>query len=99
MKSNASATSTSSISVSKLIRGVPAFLSTRNARSRVLEHDALDDVGYVLAAVGHGLEVLVDRAQLDQLPHVGLLAEQARDGRPHHVIGVGLEAVDVRAYQ
>ena len=33
--------------------------------SRILDHNTLDDVGDVFASVGHRLEVLVNRAQLD----------------------------------
>ena len=35
-------------------------------------HHAFDDVGHVLAAVGGGLEQLVDGLQLDELPDIGL---------------------------
>src|SRR5688572_24231661 len=80
MKSKASATNTRMMSVSELMGGETRY-QPRAARSRVLEHDALDDVRDILAAVGDRLEVLVDRAQLDQLAHVGLVAEQARDRR------------------
>ena len=35
--------------------------------SSVLDHDALHDIGHVLAVVGHRLQVFVDGAKLDQL--------------------------------
>src|SRR6185503_12109804 len=63
MKSNASASSTSSTSVMekwlKSMRGCPT-------PSGVFEHDAFDDVGHVLALVSRGLERLVDGLQLDE---------------------------------
>src|SRR5581483_1109225 len=65
--------------------------------SGVLEHDAFDDVGHVLAAVGHGLEVLVDLLELDQLARVGLGMEELRETRAQHLVGLGLEPVDLAA--
>jgi hypothetical protein len=50
------------------------------ASSGVLEDDALDDVGDVLALVGDGLQQLVDGLELDHLAHVRLLAEQLAHG-------------------
>src|SRR5664280_779192 len=67
------------------------------ARSRVLEDDALDEVGDILAAVGDRFEQLVDRLQLDQLAHILFFAEQARHRRAHDAVGVGLEAIDLLA--
>src|SRR3954469_6979488 len=65
--------------------------------SGVLEHDAFDDVGDVLAAVGHRLEVFVDLLQLDQLARVGLVVEELGEARAQHLVGLGLEAVDLAA--
>src|SRR5690242_7560748 len=65
--------------------------------SGVLEHDAFDDVRDVLAAVGHGLEVLVDLLQLDQLARIGLVVEELRQPGAQHLVGLGLEPVDVAA--
>src|SRR5687767_13108038 len=70
MKSNATASTTSSATTPKeisvaLIAG-PARPPAAG-RSRILEDDALDQVGDVLAAVGDRLEQLVDRLQLDHL--------------------------------
>src|SRR4026209_2939929 len=75
MKSKASASSTSSI---KVVETCPRSMRPW-AGSGVLEHDALDDVRDVLALVGGRLERLVDGLELDDLAHVGLLAEQPRD--------------------
>src|SRR6187402_3092667 len=99
MKSNATASTTSSATTPKeisvaLIAG-PAPRAP--ARSRILEDDALDQIGHVLAAIGDRLEQLVDRLQLDHLAHVLLLAEEARHRRAHHPIGVGFELVDLLA--
>src|SRR6185436_15573303 len=66
MKSKASATTISVTRISRLT----------GVGSAVLEHDRFDDVGHVLGAVGHRLEELVDLLHLEQLLHVGLLAEQ-----------------------
>src|SRR4051812_4194401 len=65
--------------------------------SGVLEHDAFDDVGDVLAAVGHGLEIFVDLLQLDQLARIGLVVEQLRQARAQHLVRLGLEPVDLAA--
>src|SRR5262245_52129355 len=63
----------------------------------MLEDDALNDVRHVLAAVGDELEQLVDRAQLDELLHVGFLAEQARHRGAHDTVGVRFQPVDLLA--
>src|SRR5688572_4484837 len=97
MKSNASATNTRMMSVSELMGGKTPFRPRRAAESRILEHDTLNDVRDVLTAVGDRLQMLVDRAQLDELAHVGLVAEQTRDGRAHDVVGLRLETVDIDA--
>src|ERR1700712_2390726 len=89
MKSNSTASTTSMAT-----RPKPIWIE---CISGILEDDAFDDVGDVLAAVGDGLQVLVDRLELDQLAGVDLVAEQARHGRAHHAVGVGLEAVDLLA--
>src|SRR5262245_12848293 len=86
MKSNASATAIRNTTTSKPI-----------ATSGALEDDALDDVRHVLAAVRDGLEVLVDLLQLDQLARVRLVPEELRQRRAQHLVGVGLEAVDLAA--
>src|SRR5690348_4120146 len=97
MKSNASATATSSHRMCTLIPG--SFIARPENRTLgVLDHDAFDDVRYVLAAIGHCFEQLVDRAQLDQLANVGLLSKELGDRRAHDVIGLRLESVDVGAY-
>ena len=65
--------------------------------SAVLEHDAFDDVRDVLALVGGRLERLIHGLELDQLAHVGLVAEQPRNGAAHHLVGFGFELVDLLA--
>src|SRR5664279_6035682 len=100
MKSKATASATSSATTQNEIwtvlipepRPAPA-----QQRSRVLEDDALDEVGHVLAAIRDRLEQLVDRFQFDQLANVFFLAKQARHRRAHDAVGVGLEAVDLLA--
>src|SRR5258705_66549 len=62
MKSKASATSTSPITMLRL------SWEASIRPSRVFQDDAFDDVGDVLAAVGDGLEEIVDHAQLHHLP-------------------------------
>src|SRR3982750_371686 len=62
MKSNATASTTSSATTPNEISvGV-----MRAGRSGILEDDALDQIGDVLAAIRDRLEQLVDRAQLDE---------------------------------
>src|SRR5450755_3344664 len=65
--------------------------------SRVLEDDALDEIGDVLAAVGDRLEQLVDGLELDQLAHVVFLAKEPRHRRTHDPVGVGFESIDLLA--
>src|SRR5688572_14438494 len=86
-KSNASATTTRKTKISNVIGPTAAAQSrAQPARSCVLDHDAFDDVRHVFGGVGDRLQQLVDRAQLDELLHVGFIAEKARHGRPHHVV-------------
>src|SRR4249919_1666395 len=100
MKSNATASTTSSATTpNEIWVGViarPAPPCARR-RSRVLEDDALDQVGDVLATIGDRLEQLVDGLQLDHLAHVLFLTEQARHRRAHHPVGVRFELVDLLA--
>src|SRR5688500_670517 len=93
MKSNASARTTSIVRIAN----ESSTVAMRARGSGVLEDDALDEVGDVLASIRDGFQQLVDRAQLDQLANVLLLPEQARHGRAHDAIRVGLEAVDLLA--
>src|SRR5690349_17364989 len=91
MKSKTSATAISSrIVVEKAPKSMPRAAA-------VLEHNALEHERDVQALVGRERDELVDGLQLDQLAHVLLLAEQPRDGRAHHAVGVGLERVDLVA--
>ena len=50
--------------------------TTISDASSVLDNDAFDDVGDVLATVGDRLQNLVNGLQLDQIAHVRLIAEQ-----------------------
>src|SRR5260221_8366928 len=99
MKSKASATSTRPITMPRLSweASISAALPAKPSTSGVFQDDAFDDVGDVLAAVGDGLEELVDHAQLHHLLEVVLLAEELRERRAHHPVGVGLEPVDLLA--
>src|SRR5262245_43682760 len=92
MKSKASATMTKNATAPR-----PITAGSITPRLGMLEDDALDDVRHVLAAVGDQLEQLVDRAQLDQLLHVGFLAKQPRHRGAHHPVGIGLQPVDFLA--
>src|SRR5688500_7583911 len=69
----------------------------RSAVSRMLEDDALDDVGDVLAAVGGVLEVLVDLLPLDDGDRVALFLEELRHRGTEDLVGLVLHAVDVDA--
>src|SRR3954468_3461444 len=91
MKSNSSAMTTSRITTQR------AAWVTSMRSSGILEDDAFDDVGDVLALVGDRLQQFVDRLQLDHLAHVRLLAEQLAHGGAHHAVGVGFELVDLLA--
>src|SRR6187402_909614 len=94
MKSNAIASATSMITTQR--EACMEDIGTRR-RSGVLEDDALDHVGHVLALVRDGLQQLVDCLHLDHFAHVRLLAEQLAHGRAHHAVGIGLQAVDLLA--
>src|SRR6185295_16179739 len=98
MKSNASATTTSANTTPSPIWLTLPSTRPNSATSGVLEDEALDDVGHVLAAVGDRLEQVVDHAQLHHLLQIALLAEQLGQRRAHHAIGVGFEAVDLFAH-
>src|SRR3989442_1598415 len=96
MKSNSKASTTSRITTH---RAACTDSITKRLRegSGILEDDALDQVGHVLAAVGHRLQQLVDGLELDDFAHIGLFAEQLAHGRAHHAVGVRFEAVDFLA--
>src|SRR5512139_1736976 len=95
MKSKASASATRNTSVP---RPISRPLIGRDSReSRIGQDDALGEVRDVLAAVGDGLELLVDHLHLDDLAHVLLLAERARDRRAQLAVGLALEPVDLVA--
>src|SRR5262245_49095878 len=103
MKSKARARTIRNTIISKeiappVIEGPPHPPRERDSRrSRVLEHDALDHVGDVLALVRDRLEKLVDLLQLDDLPGIGFLAEELGKTGAKHEIGLALQPVDVAA--
>src|SRR4051812_17305133 len=72
MKSNAMARPTSRITTHRAVCVA--------SMSGMLEDDALDDVGDVLALVGDRFEQLVDRLQLEHFAHVRLFTEQLAHG-------------------
>src|SRR2546427_603280 len=84
MKSNSKASTTSRITTH---RAACTDSITKRLRegSGILEDDALDQVGHVLAAVGHRLQQLVDGLELDDFAHIGLFAEQLAHGRAHQI--------------
>src|SRR6188768_1229555 len=93
MKSKASASSTSSTSVIETsARSMGGEVPTA---SGVLEHDAFDDVGHVLALVGGGFERLVHGLELDELTDVAFLPEESGDGASHDLVGLRFEPVDL----
>src|SRR5574340_783397 len=97
MKSNATASATSSASTQKLVWTASIAGGGAAAGLGVLEDDALDHVGDILAAVGDRLEVLVHRLELDQFANVDVVAKELAHRRAHHPVGVALEAVDLLA--
>src|SRR6476659_45342 len=105
MKSNASATSMSKMrtwilmpmrSCALVMQERLITARSRSARSRVLEHDALNDIRDIFATVGHRFQMFVNGAQLDQFAHVRLLAEKPRDSCTHYMVGFRLEPIDIR---
>ena len=63
--------------------------------SGVLDDDAFEHVGDVLAAIGRGLEEVEDLLPLDDRDRVLLLLEQPPDGGLVRAIGFVLEPVDL----
>src|SRR2546425_12570682 len=62
-------------------------------RSRHLEDDSLDHVRHVLAAVGDGLQRLIDLLPLDPRDRVRLLVELRREALAQQAVGAVLEPV------
>src|SRR5438094_8790771 len=62
-------------------------------RSRHLEDDSLDHVRHVLAAVGDGLQRLIDLLPFDHLDRVRLLVEHRREALPPQAVGPVLAPV------
>src|SRR4030095_8917067 len=92
-KSKANASSTSSTSV--IETSAKSIVVEVRTASGVLEHDALNDVGDVLALVGRRLERLVHGLELDELADVALLPEESGDRVSHDLVGLRLEPVDL----
>src|SRR5438034_3015023 len=61
--------------------------------SRHLEYASLDHVRHVLAAVGDGLQRLIDLLPLDHLDRVRLLVEHRRETLAQQAVGAVLEPV------
>src|SRR6266850_175047 len=85
MKSKASATPISAMTARRFV----------SIRSGVLDHDAFEDVGDVLAAIGGLLEKVQDLLPLHDDDRVLLLVEQRLHGRLMRAIRLVLEAVDL----
>src|SRR4051794_33085491 len=99
MKSNASASAIRNTIISNPTPVALTSISDALCRSAspVLEHDAFDHVGHVLALVGDGLQKLIHLLQLDDLARIGLLAKQLGERRTEHVVGLGLQPIDLAA--
>src|SRR5690606_4566698 len=93
MKSNTSASSTSRITTP----WPRLTASIQSLRSGILEDDAFEDVGHILAAVGHELKQLVQLLELQHLTHVRFLPEQFGNALAHGAIGIGFELIDFLA--
>src|SRR5262245_6063686 len=65
--------------------------------SGMLEDDALDDVGDVLATIGRALERFVDLLPLHDEQWIGGLAEELRDGVAKDLVALVLESVHLDA--
>src|SRR6266849_9274715 len=68
-----------------------------SSQLRVFEHDALDDVGNVLAAVGGGLHQVVDLLPLDDAQGIGPALEEGGDGPAVERVGGALQPLDLAA--
>src|ERR1041384_7270857 len=67
------------------------------SRSGVLEHDAFEDVGYVLASIGRRLEVVDDVAPLHHLDRVEAASKQRGEAVAVGIVGLVLEPIDLDA--
>src|SRR3984957_3928491 len=85
MKSNASARKTTRTSV------------TMGRGSRLLEHDAFDDVRHVLAAVGGLFDVVEDVPPLHDVDGIVAVVKELGDGPAVDGVGLVLQAVDLHA--
>src|SRR5437899_4094374 len=91
-------TSTSSrvIAVMSMIHGVASVGSSprrRRTELRRLQHDRLDRVGHILAAIGDTLQRLVDLLPLEQLDWIGLLLEECSNAPLEQFVGAVLVSV------
>src|SRR5581483_10564051 len=90
MKSKKSATAISAITET-------SFGSiTSPAALRVLDDDAFEQVGDVLAAVGRGLEEVEDLLPLDHRDRIALVVEQLDDRILVDAVGLVFELADAR---
>src|SRR5437879_6095787 len=76
----------------------PKLAGSIRRRLRVFQHDALDDIGDVVAFVGDRFEQLIDVLELDNLLGVRLLAEKLCHRRAHDMVRIRLEPLDFGAY-
>src|SRR6202142_3319293 len=75
-----------------------AVVNTRTGLiSTVLDHDALQHIGHVLAAVGGGLQKLVNLLQFHQRDGVFFIVEEFGNGSARDTVGHVLQAVDLDA--
>src|ERR1039457_5088447 len=75
-----------------------AIVSSRTGlMSTVLDHDALQHIGYVLAAVGGGFQKFVNFFQFHQRDGVFFIVEEFGNGPAHETVGHVLQPVDFDA--
>src|SRR3954447_10363908 len=67
----------------------------RSPRLRVLDHNALEDVGHLLGGVDRGLEALVDVLPADHDHRVDPVVEERRHRLARDPVAVVLEPVDL----
>src|SRR5262245_13609058 len=66
----------------------------QTTESRILQDDRIEHVGHVLAAVGRGLDLLVDVLPLDDLDRVVVPLEELRQRLLHQAVRVVLLRLD-----
>src|SRR5580704_11159675 len=88
------------VSWKPLVKSNPSATATVSHRrtvvpSGILDGDALDDVGDVLAAVQRGLEEGVQILELDHLEHLEAAVEELSDRLPGDAVPEVLQAMDL----